>query len=66
MSFRNAAKALKWFVKISHVSIWKWMQKYKPKKKIFTKKKRKIDAYIIDETLIKVVGYSEYIWGCEL
>ena len=60
LSFRNAAKALKWFIKISHVSIWKWIQKYKPKK-IFTKKKRKIDGYIIDETLIKV-GSSEYIW----
>jgi len=59
LSFRNAAKALKWFIKISHVSIWKWIQKYKPKK-IFTKKKRKIDGYIIDETLIKVG--SEYIW----
>jgi putative transposase len=60
LSFRNAAIALKWFIKISHVSIWKWIQKYKPKK-IFTKKKRKIDGYIIDETLIKV-GSSEYIW----
>ena len=60
LSFRNAAKALKWFIKISHVSIWNWIQKYKPKK-IFTKKKRKIDGYIIDETLIKV-GSSEYIW----
>ena len=59
LSFRNAAKALKWFIKISHVSIWKWIQKYKPKK-IFTKKKRKIDGYIIDETLIKVG--SKYIW----
>jgi putative transposase len=58
LSFRNAAKALKWFIKISHVSIWKRIQKYKPKK-IFTKKKRKIDGYIIDETLIKVG--SEYI-----
>ena len=60
LSFRNAAKALKWFIKISHISIWKWIQKYKPKK-IFTKKKRKIDGYIIDETLIKV-GSLEYIW----
>ena len=51
---------MKWFIKISHVSIWKWIQKYKPKK-IFTKKKRKIDGYIIDETLIKV-GSLEYIW----
>ncbi len=32
LSFRNAAKALSFLllVKISHVSIWKWIQKYKP------------------------------------
>ena len=59
LSFRNAAKAFKWFIKISHVSTGMWIQKYKPKK-IFTKKKRKIDGYIIDETLIKIG--SEYIW----
>ena len=55
----NAAKALKWFIKISHFSIWKWIQKYKPKK-ICTKQKRKIGGYIIDETLIKVDS-SEYV-----
>ena len=59
LSYRNVAKALKWFVKINHVSIWKWIQKYKPKK-IFAKKNRKIDEYIIDETLIKIG--SELIW----
>jgi transposase-like protein len=52
LSFRNIAKALKWFVKFSHVSIWKWLQKYKPQK-ISTKKKT-IDEYIIDETTVKV------------
>jgi hypothetical protein len=52
LTFRNATKALKCFVKISHVSIWKWLQKYKPQK-ISTKKKT-IDEYIIDETTIKV------------
>jgi transposase-like protein len=35
------------------------VQKYKPKK-IFPKKKRKIDVFIIDEISIKV-GY-EYVW----
>ena len=59
LSYRNVAKALKWFVKINHVSIWKWIQRYKPKK-IFAKKNRKIDEYIIDETLIKIG--SELIW----
>ncbi len=33
LSFRNTAKALSFLkiVKISHVSIWKGIQKYKPK-----------------------------------
>ena len=60
LSFRNTSKALSFLllVKISHVSIWKWIQKYKPKKYL---KKRKIQEYIIDETAIKV-GSSELIW----
>ncbi len=47
LSFRNAAKALYflYLVKISHVSIWNWIQKYKPKKLLT--KKRKIDEYIL-------------------
>ena len=60
LSFRNAAKALSFLhiVKRSHVSIWKWIQKYKPKK--MSKKRTQIQEYIIDETVIKVG--SEYIW----
>ena len=52
LSFRNTAKALSFLqiVKISHVSIWKWIQKYKPKK---YRKNKKINEYIIDETAIK-------------
>jgi len=60
LSFRNAAKALSFLllVKISHVSIWKWIQKYKPWKHL---KNKKIKEYIIDETSIKA-GSSELIW----
>ncbi|HEY6535633.1 MAG TPA: hypothetical protein VIY08_07535 [Candidatus Nitrosocosmicus sp.] len=52
LSFRNMAKALSFLkiIKISHVSIWNWLQKYKPKKYF---KKRKIKEYVIDETAIK-------------
>ncbi len=59
LSFRNTAKALSFLllIKISHVSIWNWIQKYKPYK---LKKKKNIDKYIIDETAIKVG--SELIW----
>ena len=58
LSYRNTAKALQRFVRRSHVSIWKWIQKYKPKR-IITKRK-KIDEFIIDETLIKIG--SQYVW----
>ncbi len=62
LSFRNAAKALSFLllVKISHVSIWNWIQKYKPKK---YRNKSKIKEYSCiqkDETAIKVG--SELIW----
>ena len=30
LSYRNTSKALSRFVKRSHVSIWKWIQKYRP------------------------------------
>jgi putative transposase len=59
LSFRNTAKALQRFVKRSHVSIWKWIQKYRPKKKI-SSTKTKVSEFIVDETLIKVG--SELIW----
>ena len=59
LSFSNAAKALKWFIKISHVSIWKRIQKIQAKENIYKEEKERIDGYIIDETLIKVG--SEYI-----
>jgi putative transposase len=58
LSYRNTAKALQRFARRSHVSIWKWIQKYRPKR-ILTKRK-KIDEFIIDETLIRIG--SQYVW----
>ena len=59
LSFRNAAKALSFLkmIKISHVSIWHWMQKYKPMRFLH---KREIKEFIVDETAIK--AGSELIW----
>ncbi len=64
LSFRNTAKALSFLllVKISHVSIWNWIQKYKPKK---THRKKKILEYSYiqkDENAVK--AGSELIWFC--
>ena len=59
LSFRNISKTLSFLkiVKISHVSIWNWIQKYKIRK---YQRKRKINEHIIDETTIKS-GF-ELIW----
>jgi putative transposase len=59
LSLRKTSKALSRFVKRSHTAKRDWIQKYKPKKLSYLRKK--IDEYIIDETLIKV-GSSEYGW----
>ena len=45
-------------IRRNHVSIWNWIQRYRPKK-IF-QSRRKISEFIIDETLIK--AGSEYVW----
>ena len=60
LSFRSTAKALSFLkiIKISHVSIWNWIQKYKPRKYF---KNKKIQEYIIDETAIKA-GSSDLVW----
>ena len=62
LSYRNTSKALSFLqkIKISHVSIWNWIQKYKPKK---FSHKRKIKEYFCiqkDETAVKA-GH-ELIW----
>jgi putative transposase len=63
LSFRNAAKALSFLllVKISHVSIWNWIQKYKPKKYRKNKKILEYSCIQKDETAINA-GSSELIW----
>ena len=58
LSYRSTAKALQRFVHRSHVSIRKWIQKYRPKRLLTERKK--IDEFIIDETLIKIG--SQYVW----
>ena len=60
LSFRNTAKALQKFVKRSHVSIWKWIQKYRPKK--ISSTKTKVSEFIIDETQLKVGSGIMWLW----
>ena len=60
LSTRNVAKALSFLhiVKRSHVSVWKWIQTYKPSK--LSCKRKKISEFVVDETIIHVG--SEFLW----
>jgi hypothetical protein len=57
LSLRKTSQQLFPFIKRNHVSIWNWIQRYKPKKII--QKKQKIFGFLIDETLIK--AGNEYV-----
>lgn len=62
LSTRSVSKALFFLHKIkrSHVAIWKWIQKCHPKK--ITSKRKKIEEYIVDETLLKVSSELVWLW----
>jgi putative transposase len=61
LSLRKTSEHLLPFVKRNHVSIWNWIQHYRPKK-ILQRKRRKVQEFIIvdDKTLLKVG--SQYVW----
>ncbi len=61
LSLRNVVKALSYLyiVKRSHVSIWKWIQKFR-NRRISSTRRNKISEYIVDETILQVG--PEYIW----
>ena len=56
---RKTFQRLSPIIKRNHISIWNWIQKYKPQKII--QKKKKVMEFIIDETLLKVS--NEYVYG---
>lgn len=60
LSYRNTSKAPAQFVKRSHVAIWKWIQRYKPKK--IARKRKRISGFIIDGILVKIGSTYMWIW----
>ena len=60
LSYGSTSKALSRFAKRSHVAIWKWIQRYGPKK--ITAKRKRISEFIIDETLLKIGSSYMWIW----
>jgi putative transposase len=61
LSFRNTSKALEPFEeKRSHVSVWNWVQRFNPKK--IYPRKRRVTAFIIDETMIQTGSSDAWLW----
>src|SRR5919197_3097870 len=61
LSFRNTSKALEPFrEKRSHVSVWDWVQRFNPK--IIYSRKRRVTAFVIDETMIQIGGNEAWLW----
>jgi len=61
-SYRLASKSLQVIKKRSHVSIWKWVQKYAPFVDRFKVKKNLVKEIFVDETLINVNGENYWLW----
>jgi putative transposase len=60
LSLRKTSEHLLPFVKMNHVSIWNWIQQYRPKK-ILQRKRRKVQEFIVDDKTLLKVG-SQYVW----
>ena len=61
LSLRRTSERLSCLIKRNHVSIWNWIQKYLPKK-LLSSTKRKIDKYIVDETMVKIGSELVWLW----
>ncbi len=63
LSLRNVVKALSYLhiVKRSHVSIWKWIQKFRHRR-ISSTRRNKISEYIVDETILQLGPQSIWLW----
>ena len=63
LSLRNTSKALIIFKddKRSHVSVWNWIQRF-GSYQIY--KRKRVSAFIIDETVIQVGNQKYWLWFC--
>lgn len=61
-SFRLAARSLSPIKKRSHVSIWKWVQKYADCADRFRTDRRLVSVIFVDETLLQIDGIDYWLW----
>lgn len=60
LSFRNTSRALEPFdEKRSYVAVWKWVQKFNPKRVYHCKR---VSAFLIDETMIQIGSNEAWLW----
>ena len=62
LSFRNTSKAIQPFEEEgrSHVAIWKWVQRFNPKRLYCCK--RRVSAFLIDETMLQIGSTEAWLW----
>lgn len=61
-SYRCASKCLDLIIKRTHVSIWKWVQKYANCADRFKVNKHLVKEIFVDETLIQIDGQDYWLW----
>jgi putative transposase len=63
LSLRNTSKALDIFddEKRSHIAIWNWIQRFGS---IPIYKRKRVSAFIIDETIIQIGSQHFWLWFC--
>jgi putative transposase len=61
LSLRKTSERLSSLIKRNHVSVWNWIQKYRPKR-ILKKRKTIAEFIVVDETLLKVGNQYAWLW----
>jgi putative transposase len=62
LSLRGTSKALEAFIDRSHIAIWYWIQEFNPYDVFPSKKKSRIIAFVIDETMIQIGDTDAWLW----
>jgi putative transposase len=61
-SLVRASRALEPWVKRSHVSIWRWVQRLAPLCDRFDVDRKLVRTIFVDETMIKIRGRQAWVW----
>jgi transposase-like protein len=62
LSFGDTSKAIQSFTDRNYVAIWDWVQRVDPKRIHPFKNKKRIVAFLIDETQIQIGSTEAWLW----